>query len=166
MNRIPLNRLKIMDILTLSNLLLILMCVSSCRHGVVNNSTTDVGEKSPTEVAASIGELDLNEVSPVEFLKYLEDSYIPPDEYKSVLAHFYLIFKCPENWITESDVKELEKYINDSRPCRPVVSAFSSHLPEKNSTVGHEARYLIEGYFKGRYPHELVSTAWQSDDNR
>jgi len=170
MNRIPLNRLKIMNILTLSNLLLILVCTSSCHHGVVNNSTTDVGEKSPTETVTFVpsehDELDLSKVSPVEFLKYLEDSYIPSDANETLFVHFYTVWSCPENWITANDVQELDKYIFDDRPCRPAVSCFSSKLPTKNSTVGHEARYLIEGYFKGRYPHALVSTDWQSGSNR
>ena len=108
-------------------------------------------------------ELDLSQVTPAEFLKYLADSC---KSESTSLAHFYPISDSPKNWIKADDVKELEKYIYDKRPCRPVVSYSSSRLPTKNSTVGHEARYLIEGYYKGRYPHALVSTDWQPTDNR
>lgn len=70
-------------------------------------------------------------------------------------------FTCDLNWVKDSDIPYLMDVLDSEEECAHVVQGISSCLPMKKSTVGHEAAYLIEGYFKHFYPAELSSSGFK-----
>jgi hypothetical protein len=55
------------------------------------------------------------------------------------------------DWVRAEHIPKLIKLLNSHEPCRPVVMADASVLPE-HSTVGQEAAMMIAGYRDGLYP--------------
>jgi TonB family protein len=92
---------------------------------------------------------DWQNSTPLDFLKYLESHRKPIPIYTVVGVH--------KNWIKAEDIPALIKLFDAKQPCAHVVSVLSSYLPPKSSTVGNEAAYLVDGFFKGQYPPGLYS---------
>jgi len=67
------------------------------------------------------------------------------------------------DYVKESDLPQLIKLLDSKEPCAHVVLSISSILPRDRSTVGHEAAYLIEGFWKRYYPTQLVSSQYTPD---
>jgi hypothetical protein len=68
------------------------------------------------------------------------------------------------NYITESDLPHLIELLDSTEPCACVdLSDSSIHYPGRRSTVGHEAAYLIEGFWKRYYPTTLTSQHYKPD---
>ena len=67
------------------------------------------------------------------------------------------------DYVKESDLPLLVGLLDSKEPCAHVVLSISSILPSGRSTVGHEAAYLIEGFWKRYYPTELVSSRYTPD---
>jgi hypothetical protein len=67
------------------------------------------------------------------------------------------------DYVKASDIPYLVSLLNSEDPCAFVdLSASSIYSPGK-STVGHEAAYLIEGFYKRYYPTELTSQLHKPD---
>lgn len=62
-----------------------------------------------------------------------------------------------KGWITKEDVLELTKHLGDMTPAAPVVSVVSSSIPDDNSTVDNEVRFMIRGFHQDLYPPALHS---------
>jgi len=114
------------------------------------NADVKVDLQIHTEIKC-IPEIDYSSINPLEFLDILKQH--PNSIYSLVLA-------VPDGWIKYDHVKELVKYIDLEEPCARVVSGLSSYLPQKQSTVGNEAIFLIEGFLKGYYPPSLHSESF------
>jgi hypothetical protein len=57
------------------------------------------------------------------------------------------------DYVKESDLPHLIELLDSTESCGFVaLSASSIYYPGKRSTVGHEAAYLIEGFWKRYYP--------------
>ncbi len=67
------------------------------------------------------------------------------------------------DYVKESDLPFLVRLLDSEEPCAHVVSAESSILPTGPSTVGHEAAYLIEGFWRRCYPTRLSSHMYKPD---
>jgi len=75
-------------------------------------------------------------------------------------ADKYYVIRMPRlEYVKESNIPHLVALLDSKEPCAHVVLAISSMLPPSRSTVGHEAAYLIEGFWKRYYPTQLVSSA-------
>ena len=66
-------------------------------------------------------------------------------------------------YVKESDLPFLVGLLDSKEPCAHVVSAGSSISVSGRSTVGHEAAYLIEGFWKRYYPTQLTSGQYKPD---
>ena len=67
------------------------------------------------------------------------------------------------DYVKESDLPYLVGLLDSNEPCGHVDLAISSiYIPGK-STVGHEAAYLIEGFWKRYYPTQLSSQQYKPD---
>ena len=61
----------------------------------------------------------------------------------------------------DAEIAELQKHVDDTTPASPVyrpTSAVMCHGEKYVSTVGREARHLIESIKKGTYPASQCST--------
>lgn len=67
------------------------------------------------------------------------------------------------DYVKETDLPVLVGLLNSKEPCAHVVSAESSISVSGKSTVGHEAAYLIEGFWKRYYPTQLTSGQYKPD---
>jgi hypothetical protein len=123
----------------------------------MSSEKTKLHSKISAEVASSshISEdeqLDWSKVSPIEFLEILQERHrLGP------VPMFTVWSEPPSGWIKETHVGALLRLVKSKKPAAHVVMATSSRLPSKNSTVGVQAMYLIEGFRKGRYPTSLSS---------
>lgn len=117
--------------------------------------------KLPSKISAEVSsnnyisqdeQLDWSKVSPIEFLQILQER----DRLRPV-PMFTVWSEPPSGWIKEAHVEALLRLVKSKKPAAHVLMATSSHLPSKNSTVGVQAMYLIEGFRKGRYPTSLSS---------
>jgi hypothetical protein len=97
-------------------------------------------------------DIDWSKVSPIEFLELLQEQ-----DRLGPIPIFSVWSEPPSGWIKEAHVEVLLRLVNSKKPAAHVVKAISSHLPTKNSTVGVQAMYLIEGFRKGHYPTLLSS---------
>jgi len=61
------------------------------------------------------------------------------------------------NYVKEKDLPYLVKLLDSNEPCAHAVSGFSSDSPSGNSTVGNEAAFLIESFWKRYYPVRSIS---------
>ena len=61
------------------------------------------------------------------------------------------------DFVKESDLPYLVSLLDSKEPCKFVDMALSSIYYSGKSTVGHEAAYLIEGFWKRYYPTDLTS---------
>lgn len=67
------------------------------------------------------------------------------------------------NYVKESDLPHLIALLDSKEPCAFLdLSSSSIYYPGK-STVGHEAAYLIEGFWKRYYPTGLTSQQYKAD---
>ena len=76
---------------------------------------------------------------------------------------FYTVEGRRLQYVKESDLPYLIELLDSKEPCAHVVEVFSSVLPNGRSTVGHEAAYLIEGFWKRYYPTGLTSQRYEPD---
>ena len=67
--------------------------------------------------------------------------------------------KAPGGWISRRDAQRLMLLIESEEPARHVCSAWSSRFTFDDSTVGEQARFLIEGHLEDRYPPSADSIA-------
>ena len=70
------------------------------------------------------------------------------------------------DWVRDSDIPYLVGLLESKEECAHVVLAISSRMPMLKSTVGHQAAYLIEGYWKRFYPTSLSSDAYKADSEQ
>lgn len=84
--------------------------------------------------------------SPSAFLEMLQKA-----------GSIYPVTGIHHDWIRDDDIEALMNLLDSPTPCAHVVQTSSSHLPSGNSTVGHEAAYLLEGYRHHYYPPALSS---------
>lgn len=67
------------------------------------------------------------------------------------------------DYVKESDLPYLVNLLDSKEPCRCVDMSISSVYYPGKSTVGHEAAYLIEGFWKRYYPTGLTSKQYKPD---
>ncbi|WP_374035514.1 hypothetical protein ACES2I_07310 [Bdellovibrio bacteriovorus] len=100
---------------------------------------------------ASVTAQELKTWGPVNLLQGL----------KSHCCNGVMIEKTVVTFWGEAEIAELQKYVDDTAPSAPVYrpsSAVMCHGPKYVSSVGREARHLIEGIKKGTYPVSQCST--------
>jgi hypothetical protein len=69
----------------------------------------------------------------------------------------YTTWEIKLNYVSEKDLPSLVKLLDSEEPCLYSVMSLSSRLPDGRSTVGREAAYLIESFWKQYYPLRLTS---------
>ena len=75
----------------------------------------------------------------------------------------YAISRFRLNYVKESDLPRLVALLDSKETCAFIdLSSSSIYYPGK-STVGHEAAYLIEGFWKRYYPTGLTSQQYKPD---
>jgi len=67
------------------------------------------------------------------------------------------------DYVKESDLPQLVALLDSKDPCGFIDCADSSIYYPGKSTVGHEAAYLIEGFWKRYYPTDLTSQRYKPD---
>ena len=72
-------------------------------------------------------------------------------------------FRQELNWVKDADIPFLMRLLDSKKECAHVVLPASSHIPMEKSTVGHQAAYMIEGYWKRFYPSKLSSDRFKPD---
>ncbi len=82
---------------------------------------------------------------------------------KKTPGNAYVIGMGRLNYVKDSDLPYLASVLDSTEPCAHVVLSISSILPYTRSTVGHEAAYLIEGFWKRFYPTSLGSFQYKPD---
>ena len=102
-----------------------------------------------------VDDFDWSRKGPEDFLDRLRQGYRGGQA-----LPFYSVHGEHRGWVTEADVPRLLELATSSDPCLAVVSTLSSWLPDRPSTVGHEALYILAGFRAGKYPPELGSTRW------
>jgi hypothetical protein len=75
----------------------------------------------------------------------------------------YTIGDVRVDYVEESDLTFLVSLLDSKEPCRFVDMSISSIYYPGKSTVGHEAAYLIEGFWKRYYPTGLTSQQYKPD---
>jgi hypothetical protein len=75
----------------------------------------------------------------------------------------YTIGDVRVDYVKELDLPYLVSLLDSKEPCRFVDTAVSSIYSPGKSTVGHEAAYLIEGFWKRYYPTDLTSQQYKPD---
>lgn len=98
---------------------------------------------------------DFSRGTPVEFLEHLRS--LGPGQFVTIAEPL-------TNWVRRENLEELVARLDSREPCAAVVQSYSSYLP-RESTVGDEAAFLIEGFRRHRYPPELHS-AVERDSRR
>ena len=75
----------------------------------------------------------------------------------------YTIADIRVDYVKEPDVPYLVSLLDSKEPCSSVDMSISSISYPGKSTVGHEAAYLIEGFWKRHYPTALSSQQYKPD---
>ena len=75
----------------------------------------------------------------------------------------YTIIGPRVDYVKESDLPYLIGLLDSKEPCAFVHLSISSIYYPGKSTVGHEAAYLIEGFWKRYYPTGLTSQQYKPD---
>ena len=65
------------------------------------------------------------------------------------------------DYVKDTDLPHLISLLDSKEPCGFVDMAVSSIRFRGKSTVGHEAAYLIEGFWKRYYPTDLTSQQYK-----
>lgn len=101
-------------------------------------------------------DFDWSKVTPIEFLDILKTRLKP--------GAFFTVWNAPPaGWIKETDVEQLMKLIKSKEPAGHVITSIWSQLPSKNSTVGRQDMFLIEGFRKGSYPPSMSSEGYKGN---
>jgi hypothetical protein len=111
-----------------------------------------------TEASMRRERIDFASTSPKQFLEWLCSPANSKRNFRAISVrgiHY--------GWIRADDIPSLIEALDSKEPCRPVVMSISSYIPQ-TSTVGNEARFLIDGFRSGRYPPELASMPWPKSD--
>lgn len=90
--------------------------------------------------------------SPAELLDILKNS-----------GERYAISGPSVDYVKESDIPHLVELLDSKEPCAFVDLSISSIYYPGRSTIGHEAAYLIEGFWKRQYPTGLTSQHHKPD---
>jgi hypothetical protein len=69
----------------------------------------------------------------------------------------YTVHTARLDFVKGSDIPHLVSLLDSKEPCAFVDLAASSIYSPGKSTVGHEAAYMVEGFYKRYYPTELTS---------
>ncbi len=75
----------------------------------------------------------------------------------------YTIGNVRVDYVKESDIPHLVSLLDSKEACGFVDMSISSIRSPGKSTVGHEAAYLIEGFWKRYYPTDLTSQQYKPD---
>jgi hypothetical protein len=78
-------------------------------------------------------------------------------------GEIYTVYATKLDYVKESDIPYLVGLLDSKEPCAFVDLVTSSIASPFRSTVGHEAAYLIEGFYKRCYPTKLSSTLYKPD---
>lgn len=89
---------------------------------------------------------NFDEHGPLAFLDFLRN--------ESASSAFVTIDSPKRNWIRREHLKELFGLLDSNDRCSAVIRRESSFLP-RESTIGMEAAFMIEGFRRGEYPPEL-----------
>jgi hypothetical protein len=103
-----------------------------------------------------------------------EDSSFPklPDSPSKLIAILkgagdrYTIGDVRVDYVKGSDLPYLVGLLDSKEPCGFVDMSISSIRYPGESTVGHEAAYLIDGFWKRYYPTDLTSQQYKPDIER
>jgi len=93
----------------------------------------------------------------------LPDSPSKLIEILKAAGELYTIGDVRVDYVKESDLPYLVSLLDSKEPCRFVDMSDSSIYYPGKSTVGHEAAYLIEGFWKRYYPTDLTSQQYKPD---
>ena len=116
------------------------------------------------------GEFQINwsEISPLEFLEQLKQEKAPEmiegEEFSFRDYNLGIWNYPPEDWIKEEHIYELIKLIASKETSKSIYVPLSSCIGGQ-TTVGHEAMFLIEGYKQKVYPPEMSSSCYFEPDN-
>jgi len=75
----------------------------------------------------------------------------------------YTIGDVRVDYVKESDLPYLVGLLDSKEPCAFLDMSTSSILYPGKSSVGHEAAYLIEGFWRRYYPTDLTSQLYKPD---
>ena len=105
---------------------------------------------------------DFQNKTPLDFINYLKvqgrDNARSAFPFVTVFPFVTLRAKhC--GWILSTDIPKLRSLLKSTEPSASVVSLYSSFLPVSYSTVGIQAKYMIDSYNSESscYPHTLHS---------
>lgn len=91
------------------------------------------------------------EFSPIELLLSLR-----PTEQLALLES-RVLNRAPKGWIVPNDAIRLFRYVEEDTPCRFAYWSMSSLHPESGaSTIGIEARRMIQAFCDGNYPPNAI----------
>lgn len=107
--------------------------------------------RAPSGALQMLSGQQLSMMSPVQVLQVLKEG----------CCRGILIEPTQVSFWSNQDIAELQAYVNDPTPAAPVVSSFSSipcNRPKFISTVGREAKHLIQAIKEHKYPLANCST--------
>jgi len=90
-----------------------------------------------------------NKVTPIDFL----------DTLKKYPSELFLIEVEPKvNWYKNEYIIVLKSYYRCKKKCGGVASYYiSKKITFVNTTIGHQARYIVESFNYKRFPHSMSS---------
>lgn len=121
------------------------MVLAACAHdGPARQSDTSTSIAPVQTHRASFDPERWYDSSPMELIAYLKT------------GQWLTIREQRSDWVREEHIPALMQIMDSREKCGAVWLAVSSHIPP-SSTVGQEARFIITGYFRGKYPPGLTS---------
>jgi hypothetical protein len=133
---------------------LLLIPLSGLLHAQIPSKKTESPSGLPDSSIPKEYLFDWSKVSPVEFLDLLKTRL-------GVSPYVTVWNSPPPGWIKEADVEQLMRLIKSKEPAGHVVMAKCSQVPTKNSTVGAQAMFLIEGFRRGSYAPSISSESFR-----
>jgi len=78
----------------------------------------------------------------------------------------FIVWRNHRGWVKADHIPRLVELLDDRDTCANVMSALSSYLELKRSTVAQEAAFIIYGFRIGVYPPALNSSGfrWTKDE--
>jgi len=131
------------------NALICSLALAFCTQAMSQAPPPPAGDSSEPSINVLQNPSELDRLDPVQFLGMLKSRAGTPG---------WMTFQAPiYGWVRAEHIPKLIALLNSTEPCRPVVMADASVLPE-SSTVGKEAAMMIAGYRDGRYPSVPTSS--------
>jgi hypothetical protein len=95
-------------------------------------------------------------IDPIAFLDSLKVYPVPS----------FTVWRSHRGWVKEIHIPRLIELLDDHDTCANVMSALSSYLELRRSTVAQEAAFIIYGFRTGVYPPTLNSSSfrWTKDE--